>query len=107
MATANITKRAVDALKPSQTIWDAGHREAVRGFGCRRQTGKPVYVLKFRVHGRQRFVTIGTHGAPWTAELARREAKRLLGQVAGGGDPQEERETARAQAADTFHTVAD
>src|SRR5262249_28842184 len=52
--------------------------------------------------GRQRFVTIGTHGSPWTPDTARREAKRLLGQVAGGGDPQAERETARAQGADTF-----
>jgi hypothetical protein len=38
------------------------------------------------VFGRQRFVTIGPHGAPWTPELARKQAKRLLGLVANGKD---------------------
>jgi integrase len=37
--------------------------------------------------GRQRWHTIGRHGAPWTPETARKEAQRILGQVAGGGDP--------------------
>jgi integrase len=32
-------------------------------------------------------MTIGTHGSPWTPDKARTEAKRLLGQVAGGDDP--------------------
>ena len=37
--------------------------------------------------GRQRLLTIGTAGALWTPETARREAKRLLGLVASGHDP--------------------
>jgi integrase len=37
--------------------------------------------------GRQRRFTIGRHGAPWTPDSAREEARRLLGEVAGGGDP--------------------
>jgi integrase len=101
-----ITVRSVQALRPSQTIWDAGHREAVRGFGVRRQRGNPFYVIKYRVHGRQRFVTIGPHG-PWTPDKARREAKRLLGLVADGKDPQAEKIEARAKAADTIGKVAD
>jgi integrase len=47
--------------------------------GRRRQRGQPTYVLKYRVFGRQRFFTIGPHGSPWTPEMARKEAKRLLG----------------------------
>ena len=31
--------------------------------------------------------TIGKHGSPWTPELARREALRLLGAIANGADP--------------------
>src|ERR1039457_5109832 len=81
MASKGSTIRAVQALKPGETLWDAGHNEAVRGFGIRRQRGDAVYVIKYRVFGRQRFVTIGRHGSPWTPDKARREAKRLLGLV--------------------------
>ena len=107
MTVSNVTIRAVQALKPGDTIWDADHREAVRGFGVRRQRDQATYVLKYRQFGRQRFVTIGPHGAPWTPELARREAKRLLGLVAMGKDPADEKAKARLQAADTLRIIAD
>ena len=84
-----ITIRAVQALASGETIWDSG-REAVKGFGVRRQLRTPVYVLKYRDQGQQCFVTIGPHGSPWTPEQARREAKRLLGLVAAGRDPRTE-----------------
>ncbi|SFN38917.1 Integrase [Bradyrhizobium sp. Rc3b] len=107
MAVSSITIRTVQALRPGETIWDANHREAVRGFGVRRQRDQATYVLKYRVFGRQRFATIGAHGAPWTPELARKEAKRLLGIVANGKDPADEKAKARLQAADTLRTIAD
>lgn len=105
MTSANITIRSVNALKAGETIWDAAHSHAVKGFGVRRQRGDPVYVIKYRVHGRQRFLTIGRHGAPWGPEQARREAKRLLGMVASGKDPQSEKSEARSRAADTLAGV--
>ena len=83
MAPARITKSVVESLKPKQMVWDA----EVRGFGARCQKRDRVYVLKYRASGQQRWFTIGKHGAPWTAEQARREAKRLLGLVAAGQDP--------------------
>ena len=107
MAVSNVTIRAVQALKPDQTIWDAGHREAVRGFGARRQRDAVAYFIKYRAHGRQRFYTIGVHGSPWTPEKARREAKRLLGLVAGGKDPADAKAQARLEATDTLHKVTD
>jgi hypothetical protein len=66
----------VRALALGQTIWDA----KVKGFGARRQKGPGVtYVLYYRTkEGRQRWYTIGTHGSPWTPDLARKEALRLL-----------------------------
>jgi integrase len=75
----------VRALKPGQTVWDAG----VAGFGARRQQSSAVsYVLIYRTEeGRQRWHTIGRHGAPWTPGTAREEATRLLGKVADGIDP--------------------
>jgi integrase len=85
--------RQVRALKPRQTIWDA----ALPGFGARRQKGAAVsYVLFYRTkEGRQRWFTIGRHGAPWTPESARQEARRLLGDVAHQADPAAEKRAAR------------
>src|SRR5215469_2052540 len=87
--------REVRTLGPGETVWDA----AVPGFGARRQTGPAVsFFLKYRnLEGRQRWHSIGRHGALWTPETARAEAKRLLGVVAAGADPAEER-SARKEA---------
>ncbi|OPY98902.1 integrase [Bradyrhizobium sacchari] len=105
MASASITIRAVQALAPGEAIWDAGHKEAVRGFGVRRQRDQATYVLKYRLFGRQRFFTIGRHGSPWTPEKARREAKRLLGLVADGKDPADTKAEANLQAADSLRKI--
>ena len=88
-----ITKRSVDALRPGSdgreaVIWDT----EVKGFGVRTQRGgSKSYIVHYRAGtGRGaplRKVTIGKHGSPWTAEAARREARRLLGLVEGGADP--------------------
>ena len=85
MTERKIGLREVRALKPGQTVWDA----AVAGFGARRQQSPAVsYVLIYRTQeGRQRWHTIGRHGAPWTPETAREEAKRLLGKVVDEIDP--------------------
>jgi integrase len=77
--------REVRKLEPGQIVWDS----AVPAFGARRQKSEAVnYVLFYRTsEGRQRWITIGRHGAPWTPDTAREEAKRLLGDVVKGGDP--------------------
>jgi hypothetical protein len=83
-----ITLRIIANLLQNSIAWDHG-KGAVSGFGVRRQSGDAVsYVIKYRtVDGRQRWATIGRHGAPWTPDMARAEAKRILGEVVGGGDP--------------------
>jgi integrase len=78
----SITIRTVKSLGQGETIWDA----SVKGFGARRQLNAVSYVLKYRHQGKQRFVTLGRHGA-LTPDQARKKAKRLLGSVAGGNDP--------------------
>jgi integrase len=85
--------RQVRALKPGETIWDA----SLTGFGARRQQSDAVsYVLYYRNYeGRQRWHTIGRHGAPWSPDAAREEAKKLLGDVAHKADPAAEKRAKR------------
>ena len=79
-----LTKRVVEAMPPNKSIWDSD----LKGFGARRKEGSSIsYILKYRHHHRQRLYTIGRHGSPWTTEQARKEAKRLIGEVAAGIDP--------------------
>lgn len=91
-----ITRKTIAAIPQNSTKWDEG-RGAVTGFGVRRQKGHAVaYVVKYRTaDGRQRWATIGRHGAPWTPEMARDEARRILGEVASGGDPASTKREAR------------
>ncbi|MDE8345331.1 MAG: tyrosine-type recombinase/integrase [Acidocella sp.] len=84
--------REVRALQPGETIYDA----AVPGLGARRQKDSVQYVLRYRTaEGRQRWYTIGRHGAPWTSDSARDEAKRLLGEIVTGGDPMANKKATR------------
>jgi integrase len=83
-----LTLRNISLLKPKTSryvVWDGG----LSGFGLRvTPSGERTYVLKYRTEdGRQRWYTIGRHGSPWTPELARKEAQRLLGTIAAGEDP--------------------
>ncbi|MBM3508396.1 MAG: DUF4102 domain-containing protein, partial [Alphaproteobacteria bacterium] len=101
-----LTKRAIDATKPpargETVVWD----DAIPGFCCRvRGSGARLYYLKTRVKGRVRWFAIGRHGAPWTVETARREARRLLGAVADGEDPATARDAERK--APTFAELAE
>ena len=84
-----ITKRSVDTQKtPNKTtyIWD----EDLSGFGVKLlPSGRKTYLVQYRIGGRTgrtRRVSLGVHGNV-TAEIARTEAKKLLGQVAIGIDP--------------------
>jgi integrase len=82
-----LTKRRIDEFKPGKNrlvLWDSD----VAGFGLRvSPSGERSYVLKYRYRGAQRWFTIGRHGSPWTVDGARKEARRLLGEVAKGNDP--------------------
>src|SRR5467141_3079049 len=82
---SRIGLRQVRSLKPGETIWD----QSLTGFGARRQKSDAVaYVLFYRTkEGRQRWFTIGKHGAPWTPEMARDEALRLRINIKDGADP--------------------
>lgn len=91
-----ITLKTVASIELRQTLWDDG-KGAVAGFGIRRQKSEAVtYCLKYRTgDGRQGWMTIGRHGSPWLPESARAEARRLLAEVARGGDPARDKQEGR------------
>ena len=93
MAIERITKVRVERLRDGEQLWDTD----VQGFGVRRRNGHASYQLKVTILGRQRFLTIGRHGSPWTAETARKEAERLRGEIAKGHDPASERARIRGE----------
>jgi len=108
---AKITKRTVDTAElrgRDYFLWC----DELPGFGVRVfASGRRSYLVQYRAGGRSRRVTIGLHGT-LTTEEARREAKGLLGQVAKGDDPAEERATRRgsmtvAKLCDAYLVAAD
>src|SRR5262249_371106 len=102
-----ITKRGVDALTPlpgrHTYLWD----DELRGFGVRcLPSGLKVYVLKYRSRaGRQRWLTLGQHGA-LTPEQARTQAAQQKAAILiTGADPSLSRQ--QKQREDTVALVAD
>lgn len=93
-----LRKRNVDALAPGDRVlevWD----DELAGFGLKvHPSGRKTYVVRYRTAtSRQRWLTLGTHGA-LTPDQARRLAQDKLAEVRHGGDPAETR-TAERQAA--------
>jgi integrase len=91
---AKLTKRTVDHTEISdrtKVIWD----DELRGFGLRvYPNGRKVFVVKCRVKGRQRFITIGRHG-PVTVDQARVKAIAILSEAKNGNDPAANADRAR------------
>lgn len=85
-----LTKRYIESLLAKADdyfLWD----EEISGFGVRvYKSGRKSYLVQYRAGGRTRRRSIGQHGV-LTADEARREARNLLGEVARGGNPSEDR----------------
>ena len=105
MATANLTKRTVDALAFSRGcdyfVWDT----KLKGFGIRvtertdadgKVHRRKVFVLGYRPQGARQFrrLTLGAFG-PLTTEQARDEALQQLSATAKGVDPLAAKRAAR------------
>lgn len=87
MAKDKLTKRTVEKLETRDTDYIVFDTE-LPGFGLRvMPSGKRFFLIQYRRYGRTRRVMIGQFG-PITAEIARKEALRMLGDVRGNdGDP--------------------
>jgi integrase len=100
-----LTKKYVESIVPHETnellLWDT----EIKGFGVRVfPTGRRTYFVQYRNQfGSTRRKKIGVHGSI-TAELAREEAKKILGDVAKGADPSKEFQKAKERP--TFDDLA-
>ena len=93
-----ISKQALKSIAPGETLWDTD----LKGFGARRQKDCVSFFLKCRYRGRQRWVTIGRLGQPWTVETARAEVLRRLSGIADGIDPRRSTPTSSLTIAEGF-----
>jgi integrase len=93
MPIKRITAAVVAEMTPGTLTRDS----EVRGFGIRYRARDLSYLVKTRINGRQRVLTIGRHGrGAWGPETARREAIRLLGMIRDGRDPAADRDQNKA-----------
>lgn len=80
-----LTKRYVESLAAPDTesiLWD----DELSGFGLRiYPSGRKVYVVQYKLHGRTRRKTLGKHGV-LTADEARKDAKLVQADVARGAE---------------------
>lgn len=99
-----ITTAVIDALKPGDIV----HDERLPGFGARRQKEAVSYFVKLRVHGKQKWITLGRHGTPtpqgqlWAPDTARKAAIQVIANPLSADKP-----TAQEAATMRFDAVAD
>jgi integrase len=92
--TKGIIDRAVYDGNEQGNDWDVRWDSAIPGFGVRiYPSGKKAFILRYRVNGSKRLLTLGTYGV-LTLEQARNLARQRLGEVIGGEDPLEKRKKA-------------
>ena len=88
---SRLSNRTIASVEPQSKdyfLWD----DDLPGFGLRVFTsGKRSYLVQYRAGGRTRRYTIGLHGI-WTPETARKRAQVLLGEIARGENPAEQRQ---------------
>jgi integrase len=109
-----LTASIVDSVKPPEQGQIERYDHDLPGFALRvGRSGKRTWVLRYRVKANgsrpacMRRLTLGSYPAMSLAD-ARRQARAKLGEVASGGDPAGEAETAaEAEARDRANTFAE
>ena len=96
MSTIQITKPNIDRLPHPETGQTWHFDRALKGFGVCVGRKTKAYFAQRDIHGRTVRVTIGRHG-PFTPEMARKEARKLLAQMASGQNPNDAKREARAK----------
>src|SRR5262249_18434439 len=96
-----VLKAAADPGAERSVFWD----ETLPGFGLMvTKAGSRSFVYQYRAGGRSRRMTFPIKLG---LDKARREARKAVGGVAGGGDPLVERRKAEAQAENTLQSICE
>jgi integrase len=94
----NLTKTTIERLPSPETGYQIHWDEKLAGFGVRiTPTGAKSFIFQKRINGKEKRITIGRYGE-LTAEQARKQAVKLAGQIASGGDPVAEKKEAGLKA---------
>lgn len=108
-----ITKSFVDKIDPpkvpeGKNQAQAFYRDsAIPGFGLRvTNTGAKSFIIEKRINGKVKRMTLGRYGN-LTVEQAKKEAMRVLGDVATGKDPIAEKQESNLQATTLLDTFQD
>src|SRR5439155_14438924 len=92
-----ISEKVVKTLTPPKQGNSIVYDTQIPGFGVRITAGGAVsFILNYRVHGRERRLTIGRQ-PEWSVIAARNYALELRRRISEGIDPLEERENDRTQ----------
>jgi integrase len=95
-SSKKLTKSFVDSI-PFTESGQAFYRDTeIAGFGLRVGTTSKTYIAEGKVNGKTVRTTIGKHGV-FTAEQARAEARQILGMIAKGVNPADEKKERRAR----------
>jgi integrase len=94
-----LTDRIIDTLPVPETGNKRVPDSEVRGFnGQVTAGGERGFVLRFRVHGRERLYTIGSRRDGWSTVAARNRARELRRLIDQGIDPHEQEARGRDEA---------
>jgi integrase len=101
---ATITDKIARELTPPETGNRIIYDDKVKGFGLRvTAAGAKAFILRYRINGLERRLTIGAYGPQeWSVQAARKRAGELKRDVSSGIDPLAEKIEKR-----TAPTVAD
>ena len=103
LTQGNLGKAILPKDKTDHIFWD----DDLPGFGLRiREGGSRNYVVQYKVGKKTRRMVIGPIKR-LTPEEARKQAKKELGKVSLGQDPQGEKAATKATATETFGAVAE
>ncbi|GAB0058093.1 Prophage integrase IntS [Candidatus Magnetaquicoccaceae bacterium FCR-1] len=81
-----LIKTAIDRLPFPESGQVLYFDDTLKGFGLRVTMNCKTFIVDKRIEGKKKRITVGRHGE-LTVEQARKEAQRLLGEIATGEDP--------------------
>ena len=107
MSTVKLTKTTIDKIS-SPASGKVFYRDStLKGFGLAVwPSGAKAFIVEKRINGKVKRITLGRYGE-LTVEQARKEATKLLGQIASGKDPIADKQEAKLKSVTLGQTYQD